>query len=84
MIWYSHLFKNFPQFIVIHTVKGETIVGRKITVRCLSVPEGRTFFLGILACVLKEHFLGEEVTEASGSLDESGAKFPMLHVLHGI
>ena len=22
MIWYFHLFKNFPQFIVIHTIKG--------------------------------------------------------------
>ena len=22
MGWYSHLFKNFPQFVVIHTVKG--------------------------------------------------------------
>ena len=22
MIWYSHLLQNFPQFIVIHTVKG--------------------------------------------------------------
>ena len=22
MAWHSHLFKNFPQFIVIHTVKG--------------------------------------------------------------
>ena len=22
MVWYSYLFKNFPQFIVIHTVKG--------------------------------------------------------------
>ena len=22
MIWYSHLFKNFPQFVLIHTVKG--------------------------------------------------------------
>ena len=22
VIWYSHLLKNFPQFIVIHTVKG--------------------------------------------------------------
>ena len=26
MIWYSHLFQNFPQFIVIHTVKGLGIV----------------------------------------------------------
>ena len=22
MVWYFHLFKNFPQFVVIHTVKG--------------------------------------------------------------
>ena len=22
MVWYSHLFQNFPQFLVIHTVKG--------------------------------------------------------------
>ena len=26
LVWYSHLFKNFPQFIVIHTVKGFGIV----------------------------------------------------------
>ena len=26
MVWYSHLFKNFPQFIVIHTVKRTGIV----------------------------------------------------------
>ena len=26
MFWYSHLFKNFPQFVVIHTVKGFSIV----------------------------------------------------------
>ena len=26
MFWYSHLFKSFPQFIVIHTVKGFSIV----------------------------------------------------------
>ena len=22
MVWYSHLLKNFPQFVVIHTAKG--------------------------------------------------------------
>ena len=22
MVWYSHLLKNFPQFLVIHTIKG--------------------------------------------------------------
>ena len=26
MVWYFHLFKNFPQFIMIHTVKGFSIV----------------------------------------------------------
>ena len=26
MVWYSHIFKNFPQFVVIHTVKGFCIV----------------------------------------------------------
>ena len=26
MLWYSHLLKNFPQFVVIHTVKGFGIV----------------------------------------------------------
>ena len=28
MVWYSHLFQNFPQFIVIHTVKGFCIVNK--------------------------------------------------------
>ena len=28
MVWYSHLFQNFPQFIMIHTVKGFGIVNK--------------------------------------------------------
>ena len=28
VVWYSHLLKNFPQFIVIHTVKGFTLVNK--------------------------------------------------------
>ena len=28
MVWYSHLFQNFPQFNVIHTVKGFGIVNK--------------------------------------------------------
>ena len=28
MVWYSHLFQNFPQFIVIHTVKAFGIVNK--------------------------------------------------------
>ena len=26
MVWYSHLFKNFLQFVVIHAVKGFRVV----------------------------------------------------------
>ena len=29
MVWYSHLLKNFPLFIVIHTVKGFGIVNKE-------------------------------------------------------
>ena len=28
MIWYSHILKDFPQFVVIHTVKGFGIVNK--------------------------------------------------------
>ena len=28
MVWYSHLLKNFPQFVVIHTVKDFGIVNK--------------------------------------------------------
>ena len=29
MVWYAHLFQNFPQFIVIHTVKGLGIANKE-------------------------------------------------------
>ena len=28
LVWYSHLFKNFPPFLVIHTMKGFGIVNK--------------------------------------------------------
>ena len=28
MVWYSHLLKNFPQLVVIHTVKGFGVVNK--------------------------------------------------------
>jgi len=30
MVWYSHLFQNFPEFVVIHTIKGFGIVDKAI------------------------------------------------------
>ena len=32
VVWYSHLFKNFQQFVVIHTVKGFFIVNKAVDV----------------------------------------------------
>ena len=29
MVWYSHLFQNFPQFIVSHTVEGFGIINKE-------------------------------------------------------
>ena len=30
MVWYPHLFHNFPQFVVIHTVKGFGVVNSTV------------------------------------------------------
>ena len=43
VVWYSHLLKNFPQFIVIHTVKGFGIVN-----------EAEIDFFLELSCVFNE------------------------------
>ena len=32
MVWYSYFFKNFPQFVMIHTVKGFSIVNEEVDV----------------------------------------------------
>ena len=29
MVWYSHPFKNFPQFVVIHTITGFGIINKE-------------------------------------------------------
>ena len=38
MVWYSHLFKNFPQFVVIHTVKDFGIVSKAVVDVFLELP----------------------------------------------
>ena len=37
MVWYSHFFQNFPQFVVIHTVKGFGI-GKGVHLGCILSP----------------------------------------------
>ena len=38
MVWYSHLLKNFPQFIVIHSIEGFSIVSEIEVVVFLEFP----------------------------------------------
>ena len=49
MVWYFHLFKNFPQFIVIHRVKGFGIVNAEIDV-FLELFFFLSFFLFFFCC----------------------------------
>ena len=38
MVWYSYLFKNFPEFVVIHTVKGFSVVNEAVVDVFLELP----------------------------------------------
>ena len=44
VVWYSHLFQNFPQFIVIYTVKGFGIVNKAEIDGFLELSELSCFF----------------------------------------
>ena len=47
VVWYFHLFQNFPQFIVIHTVKGFGILeSLKLAIRLL-LPKAHPY-IGLL------------------------------------
>ena len=37
MVWYFHVFKNFPYFVVIHTVKGFGVVNKAEVDICLEL-----------------------------------------------
>ena len=50
VVWYSHLFKNFPHFAVIHTVKGFGIVHEA------EIPDHFT-------CLLRNLYAGQEATD---------------------
>ena len=61
MVWYSHFFQNFPQFIEIHTVKGFGIVTRPFRYELNKFPYDFTVEvtnkfkgLGLVDRVLKE------------------------------
>ena len=49
MVWYSHLLKNFSQFVVIHTVKGFNIVSEAEVDLVLAFPCFLYIIQGMLA-----------------------------------
>ena len=55
MVWYSHVFHNFPQFIVIHTVKGFGIVNEAEV----------DFFSGIFLLFLQSNNVGNLISDSS-------------------
>ena len=66
VVWYSHLLKNFPQFVVIHTVKGFSIVKAEVDVflelSCFfddPVDIGNLIYLGVHDSRIVEAWLGE-------------------------
>ena len=82
MVWYFHLFQNFPQFVVIHTVKGLGIVNKAEIYLVLLFGYAKAFdcvdhnklwkFLqemGIpdhLTCLLRNLYAGQEATVRTG------------------
>ena len=69
MVWYSHLFQNFPEFIVIHTVKGFGIVNKaEIDV-----------FLE-LSCFFSDPANGDNLIFGSSAFSKTSLKFT-VHIL---
>ena len=77
MVWYSHLFQNFPQFIVIHTVKGFGIINKSeigsfLELSCFFhdlVDVGNLKEMEIpdhLTCLLRNLYAGQEATVRTG------------------
>ena len=66
MVWSSHLFQNFPQFIVIHTVRGFVIVNKA---------EVNVFFWGELSCFLND-------PADVGNLISGSSAFSIIHLVN--
>ena len=69
MVWYSYLFKNFPQFVLIHTIKSFSIVNET---------EVDVFFWNSLAFSMIQQDVGNLI---SGSSAFSKSSLNILRVL---
>ena len=80
MVWYSHLFQKFPQFIVIHTVKGFGIVNKAeidvfLEFSCCFDDTADVGYLGhfqILAIMNKGGFLVAQTVKNQSAMQETG------------
>ena len=75
MVWYSQLFQNFPQFIVIYTVKGFGIVNKA------EVDVFLEFSCFFYALVDVDNLISGSSAFSKSSLNVW--KF-MVHILHGL
>ena len=72
MVWYAHLFQNFPQFVVIHTVKGFSVVN-----------EAEVDVFLALSCFFDDPADVDNFLSGSSALSKSSLNFWkfMVHVL---
>ena len=85
MVWYSHLFKNFPQFVVIHTVKG--IISFQISVIfLLLINTHGVELLGHMVLLLLDFWRNFHTvfTVATPSPTNNVQVFSFLHILANI
>ena len=85
MIWYSHLFKDFPQFLVIHTVKGFRLVNEAELDIFLELPcfpnDPMNVDNSVSSFSLLFLLFSHSVVSLCDSMDCSTPGFPVLHHL---
>ena len=85
VVWYSHLFQNFPQFTVIHIVKGFGIVNKaEIDVfleRSCFVHLGGLFMYSLELCIQISQEAGQVVWYSR--LFQNFPQFIVIHIVKG-
>ena len=81
MVWYSHLFKNFPQFIGTHTFKGFNVVNEavkvKVTQLCPTLCNPMDYTVhGILQARLQQYVNFQMFKLVSEKAEEPEIKLP--------
>ena len=88
VIWYSHLFKNFPQFVVIQTVKGFRLVNEAELDIFLELPcflnDPMNVDNSISSFSLLFLLFSHSVVSLCDPMDCSTPGFPLLHHLPGL